>query len=200
MRVLDDGAAGPSDVNAVSAHVTETGLSSGNLELAFFTDSGRVPQDYTGSLDGSPQKRGFASRITFNSALVADPSALVAYSPTTAAGDATRPFFLLDRLNSTDISFSPGTGIGAANAPFTGSIGDYLQRVVDFQAEQSARAERDLAGKELMRDSLQTKMQESTGVNIDQELSELLVLQNAYAANARVLSTVDELLNILLNI
>lgn len=200
MRVLDDGAAGLSDVNAASAHVTETGISSGNLELAFFTDSGRVPDDYTGSLDGSPQKRGFASRITFNSALVADPNGLVAYSPTTAAGDTSRPFFLLDRLNSADVSFSPGSGIGAATSPFTGSIGDYLQRVVDFQAEQSARAERDLDGKETMRESLAAKMEETTGVNIDQELSELLVLQNAYAANARVLSTVDELLKTLLNI
>ena len=202
LRVLDDGAAGLSDVNSASATVTETGLASGNLELPFFTDSGRVPSDYTGSLDGSPQKRGYAGRISFNTTLAGDPSGLVAYSgsPATASGDPARPFFLLDRLNASSTSFSPSTGIGAATSPFTGSIGDYLQRVVGFQGEQSARAERDVSSKELIRDSLSSRFQDSAGVNIDQELSDLLVLQNAYAANARVLAAVDELIKTLLNL
>ncbi len=40
----------------------------------------------------------------------------------------------------------------------------------------------------------------SAGVNIDQEMANLLSLQNSYAANARVLSTVKDMLHALMNI
>jgi flagellar hook-associated protein 1 FlgK len=38
------------------------------------------------------------------------------------------------------------------------------------------------------------------GVDTDQELQKLLVIENAYAANARVIQTVDEMLDLLLRI
>jgi flagellar hook-associated protein 1 FlgK len=47
---------------------------------------------------------------------------------------------------------------------------------------------------------LQQKLQSSSGVNIDTELSNLIALQNNYAANARVLSTVQNLITTLLQI
>jgi flagellar hook-associated protein 1 FlgK len=37
-------------------------------------------------------------------------------------------------------------------------------------------------------------------VNIDQEMANLLTLQNAYAANARVLSTVKDMLDLLMQL
>jgi flagellar hook-associated protein 1 FlgK len=45
---------------------------------------------------------------------------------------------------------------------------------------------------------LQQRLNDSSGVNIDQEMANLLNLQNAYAANARVLSAVKEMLDILM--
>ena len=43
-------------------------------------------------------------------------------------------------------------------------------------------------------------MAEGTAVNIDAELSNLLNLQTAYGANARVLSTVKEMLDMLMKV
>jgi flagellar hook-associated protein 1 FlgK len=40
-------------------------------------------------------------------------------------------------------------------------------------------------------------MDDASGVNIDQEMTTLLNLQNAYAANARVLSAVKEMFDML---
>ena len=201
LRVLDDGAAGLSDVNAASARVSVTSLTSGNVELPFFIDAARQPPDYTGSLDASPQKRGFAGRIAFNSALIADPSRLVVYStaPQTGAGDPTRPTFFVDRLNAQTL-FNSSAGIGTGNAPFGGDIGDYLRRVVDFQTGQSADAQSTLDARKVVQEALQSRFDQESGVNMDTELANLLVLQNAYAANARILEVVNQLYDTILRI
>ena len=49
-----------------------------------------------------------------------------------------------------------------------------------------------------MFNSLQQRFNEQSGVNIDQEMANLLTLQNAYAANARVLSTVKDMFDTLM--
>jgi flagellar hook-associated protein 1 FlgK len=45
--------------------------------------------------------------------------------------------------------------------------------------------------------ALQQRMNDTSSVNMDQELTNLLQLQSAYAANARVLSTIQDLMQIL---
>jgi flagellar hook-associated protein 1 FlgK len=47
--------------------------------------------------------------------------------------------------------------------------------------------------------ALQQRMSESSGVNIDQEMTDLLTLQNAYGANARVFTVVKQMFDTLLN-
>lgn len=202
LRFLDDGGPGLSNVHSARAVVTQTSLTSGSAQLPFFVDGARTPPDYTASLDGSPQKRGFAGRIALNSSLISDPSRLVVFStsPLTGAGDPTRPTFLADQLKAQFGDFSPGAGIGSASAPYRGSIGEYLQRVVDFQTGQAAGAKQTLDAKTLVKDALAQRFDQESGVNMDRELAELLVLQNAFAANARVLQVVDELYDTILRI
>ena len=48
--------------------------------------------------------------------------------------------------------------------------------------------------------SLQKRFSDGAGVNIDEEMANLLTLQNVYAANARVLSTVKEMLDMLMRL
>ena len=50
-------------------------------------------------------------------ALVASPSSLVAYAPNTAAGDPTRPNFMLNQMTNATLTYSPTTGIGSATRP-----------------------------------------------------------------------------------
>ena len=45
---------------------------------------------------------------------------------------------------------------------------------------------------------LQQRFNEKSGVSIDLEMSRLLTLQNAYGANARVMTTVQQMFDILL--
>lgn len=46
--------------------------------------------------------------------------------------------------------------------------------------------------------ALQQRFNDQSGVNIDTEMSNLIALQNAYGANARVMSTVQQMMSTLL--
>ncbi len=198
LRILDDGATSRVNVNAVSATSTVTTLTGGTAELPFFVD-GTSP--YTGAISASgSQTVGFAGRIALNAGLISDPSRLVVFqtSPATPAGDATRPNFLYDRLDSGIMSFSPESGIGAASAPFSGSIHSFLRQVISQQGANAEAAENLKQGQDVVYNALQQRFNETAAVNIDEEMANLLNLQNAYAANARVLTTVKEMLDMLL--
>jgi flagellar hook-associated protein 1 len=199
LRVLDDGGVGLIDVNAVAATATATSLTGGTPELPFFLDQ-TVP--FTGAIRSEGQQSvGFAGRIAVNGGLLADPSRLVVYetSPLTPAGDTTRPSFLYDRLTGGQLSFSPKSGIGTTAAPFRGSLPGFLRQVISDQGAASVAASNLKAGQDIVYNSLKERFSSLSGVNIDEEMANLLTLQNTYAANARVLSVVKEMYDALLN-
>ncbi len=47
-----------------------------------------------------------------------------------------------------------------------------------------------------MVNALQQRFNDSSGVNIDEEMANLLSLQTAYGANARVMTTVQDMLDL----
>jgi flagellar hook-associated protein 1 FlgK len=196
LRVLDDGSAGKVDVNALSATATTTSLTNGGPELPLFTDgTGAFSGAVTG---GGNQTLGFASRISVNQALLADPSKLVAYTSSTAAGDATRPAYLLDRLTNATLSFGPQAGIGTASSPFSGTLDSYIRQMTSQQAAAASAADSLKQGQDIVVNTLQQKFADSSSVNIDEEMAKLLNLQMAYGANARVMTTVRDLLDLLM--
>jgi len=198
LQVLDDGAGNTVDVDSLSTNATVTSLSGGSAELPFFTDGN---QAYTGAFTSAgSQSVGFAGRITLNSALVADPSKLVAYQAGTPAGDGTRPDFIYQQLTSSPATYSPNGGIGSVGAPFSGSITTYLRQVISRQGEAADTAANLKQGQDIVLSSLQQRFNNSAGVNVDQEMANLMSLQNSYAANARVMSVVSAMFDTLLRI
>jgi len=198
LQILNTSGAG-SVVNAMSATSTMTSLTSGNPQLPVFVD-GANP--ITGALTatGGSQTTGLAGRITVNPALVNSPSSLVAYSPTTTAGDGTRPNFLLSQASTGAFTFSATTGIGTASTPYTGTLSQYLSQVVTVQAQAANAASNLKQGQDTVVTALQQRFNDQAGVNINTELSNLIALQNAYAANARVMSTIKSMMSTLLAI
>lgn len=198
LRILDDGTASTSNIDAVSATSTVTALSGGSVELPFFID-GAVP--FSGAIGkGGAQSVGLAGRIVVNPALLADPSKLIAYLGSTAAGDQARPAFMLDQLTSASLGYAPASGIGSAAAPFSATLPSYLRQVMSQQGNAAASAQSLSEGQRLVVDALQQRFNEGAAVNIDQEMSNLLVLQTAYGANARVFSAVHDMIDTLLQI
>ncbi|HDO51117.1 MAG TPA: flagellar hook-associated protein FlgK, partial [Rhizobiales bacterium] len=199
MRIVDDGVAGTSDVDALSATVTSTSLQDDGNQLPLFVDGGLASLPYTGSLDFGGQKLGFASRISVNNLIVQDNELLVRFAsaPATPLGDATRPLELLDRLTNVPFEFSPDAGIGTTNSPFKGTISGYAQRVISLQTGRANQAERELAAQDVVVTALQERFSDDTKVDINHELSQLIELQNSFAANARIVQVADELFDLL---
>jgi len=198
LRVLNDGAGNVVKVNSVSTTTTQTSLTGGGAPLSFFTDGG-VP--YTGAITAlGSQSIGLAGRISVNSDLVADPSKLVSYASGVASGDSTRPDFILNQLTNAAQQFSPSTGIGTVGAPFSGSITTFLRQVISQQGEAADSASSLKQGQDVVLSSLQQRYNDAASVNVDQEMANLLTLQNAYAANARVMSAVKDMFDTLMQI
>jgi flagellar hook-associated protein 1 FlgK len=182
-----------STIDSASVTTTQTSLTSGQPQLALFTDNG---SPYTGAIgvNGS-QITGLAGRLAVNTGLVADPSRLVVYStsPQTAAGDTTRANFLTQQLTNATFQYSPETGVGSSSAPFKGTLLRYMQQFTSQQGEAAQAASQLADGQNVVLNTLQQKFSTSSGVNVDDEMAHLLSLQNAYAANARVMSTVNQM-------
>jgi flagellar hook-associated protein 1 FlgK len=197
LRILDDGAANTVNVDAVSATSTATGLT-GSVALPFFTDGTGV---YTGAITSAgAQSVGLAARIAVNQNLIDDPTKLVAYQAGVATGDGTRPNYIYDQIVNAQLSYSPTAGIGTTGAPFTADAGTYLRQIISAQGAAAANASSLQQGQDVVLSSLQQRFDSGSGVSIDQEMSDLLSLQNAYAANARVMSTIKDMLNSLMQL
>lgn len=199
LRIVDDGGAGTSDVNALDATVTSTAIQDDGTQLPLFVDSGRSPAAYSASLDFGGQTLGFAARISVNQLVVQDNELLVRYatSPQTPLGDTARPQALLDRLTNNPFGFSPAAGIGTAQSPFNGTIVDYTARIVSIQTGRADQSARELAAQDTVVTALRERFNDDSGVDINTEMTLLIELQNNYAANARVIQVVDELFNVL---
>jgi flagellar hook-associated protein 1 len=196
LRVADAG--GGNRVEGARAAFSVTGTIGEGAELPLFVD-GRTGGVFTGSLDGAdPQRLGFSQRLRVNPAIEADPSRLVRMTAQTAEGDRTRPAQLADRMGRATAFSAPGLGDTAAGLRV--SIAEAARRIIDVQGADAAEAGRIDEGQKLVLRSLEARFSETAGVSIDQEMGDLVQLQNAYAANARVVSAVKELFDVLLRI
>jgi flagellar hook-associated protein 1 len=198
LRITDDNT-GLASVNSSSITKTISSLTSGNPQLPLFTDGGQAL--YTGAITASgSQMTGLAGRIAVNTQLVTDPTKLSVYStsPVTPAGDTTRSDYLYSQLTNALFSYSPQTGLGSANQPFTGSVSNYLQQFLSIQGNAATQATQLQQGQSVVVSTLQAKFNSTSSVNLDSEMSNLIQLQNAYAANAHVMSVVQSMMNTLL--
>ena len=197
LRVLDDGTApNLADVNAASVTTTVTSLTSGGAELPLFTDGGNF---YTGAITtNGNQWTGLAARIGVNTTLIGDPSKMVVYSGSTLSGDTTRPDFIYGQLTGSVFNFSPRTGIGTTATPFSSTLVNFAQQILSSQGEAASAAKQLADGQDVVVNTLQQKFNSTSGIDIDQEMSQLLSLQNSYAANAHVMSVVKSMYDALM--
>jgi flagellar hook-associated protein 1 FlgK len=197
------------------------------LGLRLFTDTGSAaPPAMVGAYQGSAQI-GFAGRILVNPAVVADtrllrdgtqavaatPGGPTAFTPNPVGG----PAGFVTMLNRVlDFGFGANAAPGAPWAPIPvsglgpdGSLASpflapatldaYASRVVSTQAADRAAATAAKTDAATLRGALTERFARQSGVDVDAELGAMVALQNAYAANARVLSTVQAMWDQLLS-
>ena len=198
VTIVADGAGGRT-VAGLTARPSNTALSSasGTAELPFFVDGDKT---FTGTYENGSQTLGFAARIKINPALANDSKLLVQFNTGTAIGDTTRPQLMLDRLTKSQRAVSNAIGLDGGNATTRGTVSNLVQRVVATQGQAVESAQRLDEGQQVALASVQSRFQATSQVNVDQEMSTLIELQTAYAANARIISTVKEMMDVLMRV
>ena len=125
---------------------------------------------------------GAAATISVNQALVSNPQMLAAAtSANDGANDGSNAQAMAELGTST-------TGPDQAYQTFITNLGSQVQTVTSqSQAQQS------------LSQSLQSSLQSITGVNTDQQTVDMLGFQQAYQASAKVISTIDTMVQSLLS-
>jgi flagellar hook-associated protein 1 FlgK len=196
LQILGDGIAGSFDVKTAIVRASSNGLQNGELGFNLFVDQGNSV--FSNDLDTDPpQKQGFAARISVNPQIVADNRLMVQYDIGGTLGDAERANYIVGQLDS--MRFVSG-GDPAANPgrfQLSGNLGEVIGQVVSFQGASIGAALTRRDDRQLTLDTIIDQMQSEYGVNVDEEMARLMELQNAYAANARIVGVVKELLDAL---
>lgn len=195
--------------------------------LRLFTDAdGATVPNPAGAYAGGAQV-GFAGRIRLNPAVEANPATLrdgthavpasaggpTAFAPNSAGGPAGFTT-LLDRVLDHGLGAEAAAGApwpairttglgpdGTLASPFSAPPGleGYAARIAAAQTGDRAAATEARAQAEGLRGVLQDRFGQRSGVDPDAEMAAMVQLQNAYAANARVLGTVQSMWDSLLS-
>jgi flagellar hook-associated protein 1 FlgK len=182
-------------VTALSATVTNTALKGQGTPLPLFTDSpGGTP--FTASLDGKDQRVGFASRMIVNPQLLSSSNALADYTGTTSSNDPTRINDLVSQLNQQGVTVSVESGLGVTSGSAT--VATLVRQIAQSQANDTNRLTSLNDSQSTILASIQSRFSQSSGVNMDKELMDLTQLQNVYTANARVLTAVKDMFDVLM--
>ncbi len=183
--------------------------------LTLFTDpAGHVPTG--GGVPVQSGYVGYAGTIQVNAAVTSDPSMMrdgtdpAVTNPDGLAGYTSLIAGIIGNTFGTQsqngipqppMNTSALGANGALTAAFTANgytLSDFSTGIVSSQALQSAAVTNNLATEQALQTSLNAKVTAISGVNMDTEMSQMLSLQNAYAANARVMSAVHSMFNQLL--
>ena len=93
-------------------------------------------------------------------------------------------------------TFSAAGGLGQA----TISLGDYAARFAGDVGARAARAERSFEAATAVQAAADQKRSDVEGVNLDEELANMTIYQQAYNASARMLQAAKEMTDTLLSI
>lgn len=87
---------------------------------------------------------------------------------------------------------------GLASTSASSSSAGFAAEITSFFASRSARSDEDQSYLSARQATLAEQESNATGVDTDSELQSLTLVQQAYAANAKVLSVIDDLMQLLL--
>jgi flagellar hook-associated protein 1 FlgK len=111
------------------------------------------------------------------------------------AGDSSIVTALANKLNT-------GTAFAAiGNLPAsTTSFADYAANILSQNASAAAQVDNDHSFTASLKSEIESRFGSESGVNTDEELSNMIVLQNAYAASGRIMTTVSQMFDVLISL
>ena len=173
--------------------------------LDLFTDSGGAA--VAGAAASGPVQAnyvGLANSIEVNPTVTANPALVQAGTNgavTNASDETVIDAVLNEAFGPASESTAPapnvqGLGLnGTLSAPFgvPSSLADFAADVVSAQSGASSQAATDLSNAQAVQQTLNSKVAAVSGVSVDTEMSTMIGLQNAYAANARIITAIQQM-------
>ncbi len=92
----------------------------------------------------------------------------------------------------------PGANISTGVIGSTGLV-DFAQKMINEHSQELLLTEGRLDDERTLQEILQRQLLDESGVNLDEELANLIVFQTAFAASARVVNAVDQIFRELLD-
>ncbi len=168
----------------------------------FITDSSNL----ISTLNIKVRDTGITGTIAVNSAIVADPSrlsrgelsasgSLTVGNVGVTAGDKSIVQKIANKFNS-DVSFTATGGLPASASTFS----EFATEILALNATQARSSTNLMESRQVLFDTLKARVGAISGVNLDEEMAQLIILENAYAAAARLVSVVEELYALLLEL
>jgi flagellar hook-associated protein 1 FlgK len=154
---------------------------------------------------------GLANRIAVNPAVVANPA--LVRDGTAGGASAASSETVIDAVLSQ--AFGPASASSAAPPNLQGlglsgtlragfaqpqSLLQFATDIVATQTAAASAASTDLDNAQAVQQTFNKKLAAVAGVSVDQEMSTMIGLQNAYAANARIITAAQQMWNALLAI
>ncbi|AWU97767.1 flagellar hook-associated protein FlgK [Azospirillum ramasamyi] len=139
---------------------------------------------------------GLASRIAVNDAVRTESwrvrSGVQAAAPL-QPGDQTQ----IDQFLTV---FTDARSFAAADMPASATLGGYATAMVSAQHGYRTGAESEMNARKISADTLETARINRDGVNIDDEMQKLLLIEQSYGASAQVVQVASRMIDILLQI
>lgn len=124
-------------------------------------------------------------------------SMIASRDPNASSGDNSNLAAFLNVFSKTH-EFMPGdVAAGAVGAPFGGSFEDMLLHIESTLAEEQMSTTAVLNNYSITQSELYTNRESVSGVDLNDEATNLMVYQKAYTAACRLMTTLDEALNAL---
>ena len=148
-----------------------------------------------------------ADDVTVVSTIKSDPSkialarldtsaaAVAGTVPALTAGDATGAV-ALHNLADTVVSFDAAGNLNATS----GTLTSYAALLISDISSQAAFTDLSAQDQRALLNELTQRLDNTTGVNLDEELAQLVIFENAYNASARLIAVAQELFDTLLSI
>jgi flagellar hook-associated protein 1 len=115
------------------------------------------------------------------------------YNTTGAADYTGRIQMLIDGIGAVQ-SFDPTAGLGASL-----SLSDYANASVSWLQGQNQQASNQASYQQALASQATSALSSATGVNLDQELNNMLNVENSYQTTAKLLTTANDMFQALLN-
>jgi flagellar hook-associated protein 1 FlgK len=156
--------------------------------------------DFFTSKDGGPLT---AANFQVNSQIQSDPGYIASSLRTVGSGAAETVVkgnnglaLLMSQVRDLSFDFSSVTSGAMLNS---GTMDDYYSSMVGQLGVQSQAANRQSVNSKAILDQVDSKRLSESGVSLDEEMANMVMFQHAYNAAARMMTTMDEMLDKIIN-